>query len=59
MLLGLLGAMPVEEPYITCARLATVFYFMFFVLVFCFSRLEDRFTKNLLLKLQKNLNKKK
>ena len=37
VLLGLLGAMPVEEPFITAARVATVFYFMFFILVFCFS----------------------
>jgi ubiquinol-cytochrome c reductase cytochrome b subunit len=48
-LLGLLGAMPVEEPYISVARISTFFYFSFFGLVFFFSKMENKLVKTLLL----------
>jgi ubiquinol-cytochrome c reductase cytochrome b subunit len=32
-LLGFLGGHPAEEPYITASRLASVFYFGFFIVI--------------------------
>lgn len=34
ILLGYLGAMPVEEPYLSCARICSIFYFAFFLIIF-------------------------
>lgn len=35
ILLGYLGAKPIEEPYLTIAKYATMFYFIFFILAIC------------------------
>jgi hypothetical protein len=32
-LLGFLGGHPAEEPYITASRLASIFYFAFFIFI--------------------------
>lgn len=55
-LLGLLGAMPVEEPFITASRAATVFYFLSFIFIFYFSRLENNHVLKILDVHRKNIN---
>lgn len=34
LLLGYIGSQPIESPYLTCGRILTIFYFLYFILVF-------------------------
>jgi quinol-cytochrome oxidoreductase complex cytochrome b subunit len=48
IILGWLGAMPVEEPYLIISRLCTFFYFLFFFIVGFYSNFENNFIKKCL-----------
>jgi len=39
VLLGILGAMPVEEHYIFCAQICTIYYFFYFIIIIPFCEL--------------------
>jgi len=50
VILGLLGAMPVEEPYLLFSRICTLFFFIFFILLFFYSLYENYIIKNFFIK---------
>jgi hypothetical protein len=41
-LLGFLGGHPAEEPYITASRLASIFYFGFFIIILPLTSILER-----------------
>jgi len=40
-LLGFTGSQPIESPYLLCGRLLTLFYFVYFLLIFFFNKNSD------------------
>eukprot|EP01110_Echinostelium_bisporum_P001694 TRINITY_DN13_c0_g1_i2.p3 TRINITY_DN13_c0_g1~~TRINITY_DN13_c0_g1_i2.p3 ORF type:complete len:383 (+),score=-17.97 TRINITY_DN13_c0_g1_i2:4991-6139(+) len=43
VVLTLIGQSPVDEPYLTIGRVATVFYFLYFALLFIIAKVDDYF----------------
>ena len=43
VLLTIIGQSPVDEPYLTIGRIATVFYFLYFILLIVIAKLDDYF----------------
>ena len=54
ILLGYLGAKPIESPYLEIAKIATVIYFSFFILILLFEHLEKTITKYQIILCTKN-----
>jgi len=45
--LGMIGQAPVEEPYLLIGKIATVFYFFYFFILYFFEKIDSYFTSEL------------
>ena len=43
VVLTFIGQSPVDEPYLTIGRVATVIYFLYFILLFIIAKIDDYF----------------